>query len=286
VFWVSEVKLMLGKLKLLVRQRHYFLSKLGIYAAPRQPLANFPSGMTVTHIANTGITAIDNFCSPEEAQHFINTAGSRIKPSVVVENEKKLVKSEGRTSQDAFMHLSNSDEIFQNVVFRAASIFGLPVSHCDKVSITRYAEGEYYKAHLDYDDSYFADRMYTCLIYLSELDESQGGGTWFARLNLLARPKLGRAICWVSTDPDGKRHPETHHAALPPVGSGVEKWVVQLWFRGYPASRNVPQPQPRPGIQGQPLTETDPLPEGVRHSGDLNYDNAYSMPGRDATTAG
>jgi len=273
-------------LKRWVRQRHYYLAKLGFYNPPRQPLANFPDGMCITRIANTGITAIDNFCTPEEARHFIGTAGHNVRPSVVVEGEKKLVLSAGRTSQDALMHLSNSDQVFRDVVFRAASVFGLPVTHCDMVSITRYAEGEYYKAHLDYDDSYFADRMYTCLIYLSELDDSQGGGTWFTRLNLLARPKLGRAICWVNTDPDGKRHPETHHAALPPVGADVEKWVVQLWFRGYPVNSNTPLPQPLAGIQGQPLSDTDLLPEGVRHSGALNYENAYSIPGGDDTAAG
>ena len=276
---------MLGRLKLWVRQRHYYLSKLGFFKVPRQPLANFPDGMRITHIANTGITAIDNFCTPEEARHFIETAGSKITPSAVVEGEKKLVQSAGRTSQDAFMHLSNSDQIFRDLVFRAASVFGLPVTYCDKVSITRYAEGEYYKAHLYYDDSYFADRMYTCLIYLSELSDGQGGGTWFAKLNLLARPKLGRAICWVNTDPDGKRHPETHHAALPPIGADVEKWVVQLWFRGYPATSQTPLPEPQPGIKGQPLTAADVLPEGVRHSGDLNYENAYSIPGRGDTPA-
>ncbi len=274
---------MLGKLRQLYRQRYFYLSRLGVYRTPRQPLANFPDGMQVTRIANTGITAIDNFCTPEEAQHFIDTAGQRISPSTVVEAEKKLVQSAGRTSQDAFMHLSNSDEVFQNVVFRAASLFGLPVTYCDKVSITRYGEGEYYKAHLDYDDSYFADRMYTCLIYLSELTDEQGGGTWFTQLNLLARPKLGRAICWVNTDPDGTRHPESHHAALPPVGDGVEKWVVQLWFRAYPATPQTPRPQARAGVQGQPLQPDDVLPDGVRHSGDLNYDNAYELPS-DRTT--
>ncbi|MDG2156234.1 MAG: 2OG-Fe(II) oxygenase [Gammaproteobacteria bacterium] len=266
------------KLRQWVHQRHYHLFKLGWYKVPRQPLANFPSGMSITHIANTGITAIDNFCTPEEAQHFIATAGSKIEPSSVVVDGDNM-QSAGRTSQSSFMPLGSSDKRLQDLVFRAASVFGLPVSYCERMSITRYGEGEYYKAHFDYGDTFGADRMYTCLIYLSELTDTQGGGTWFSKLNLVARPKLGRAICWVNTDSDGKRHPETHHAALPPVGEGVEKWVVQLWFRGYPATRSMQKPVPRSGIQGEALAPDAVLPEGVKHSGQLTYDNAYTIPG-------
>ena len=271
-------ELIWGKLRQWVQQRHYRLFKLGWYKVPRQPLANFPNGMSITHIANTGVTAIDNFCTLEEAQHFIATAGSNIEPSAVLVDGGKLLQSEGRTSQSSFMPLGSSDATLQNLVFRAASVFGLPVSYCERMSITRYREGEYYKAHFDYDETFEADRMYTCLIYLSELTDAQGGGTWFARLNLLARPKLGRAICWINTDPDGRRHPETHHAALPPVGEDVEKWVVQLWFRGYPKTRGMPRPFPRPGIQGEALAPNAVLPDGVKHSGELTYDNAYTIP--------
>jgi hypothetical protein len=277
----NSVKSIFTKLRQLIRQRHYYLSKRGYYTLPRQPLANFPDGMTIARIGNTGITAIDNFCTAEEAAHFIATAGSDIQPNTVVEDESKVIEHSGRTSKGAFVQVDSKDQQFQNLVFRAASLFGLPVTYCDMVSITRYREGEYYKAHLDYDDSFFADRMYTCLIYLNDLDEDQGGATWFTQLDLLAHPKLGRAVCWVNTDPDGTRHPESHHGALPPVGADTEKWVMQLWFRGYPAARRTPTPIAQPGIVGQRLTEADVLPDGVRLSGDLDYDNAYSIPERE-----
>ena len=276
------IKLLFEKLRRLVRQRYYYLFRYGYFIPPRQPLANFPDGMSVSRVANTGITVIDNFCTAKEADYFIKTAGINVKTSTVVDSERELVQTPGRTSKDAFIQVDTEDEFFQDLVFRAASLFGLPVTHCDKVSITHYAEGEFYKAHLDYDDSFFADRMYTCLIYLNDLEKVQGGATWFTQLDLLVHPKLGRAVCWVNTDPDGARHPETHHAALPPVGADTEKWVVQLWFRGYPASLKTPKPIARPGIVGKRLTQADVLPDGVCLSADLNYDNAYTVPGRNS----
>jgi len=266
---------MLSKIRQFLGKRFFFLSRIGYYQAPRLPLANFPDGMSVTRLADTGVTVVDNFCTRDEAEYFIRSRGGEISRSTIVENEKELKFHAGRTSSDAFIRLTNNEENFQNLVFRAASLFGLPVSYCERVSITRYGEGEYYKSHLDYDNSFHADRMYTCLIYLNDLGSDQGGGTWFSRLNLLASPKLGRAVCWVNTDPDGTRHPETLHAALPPKGEGAEKWVIQLWFRGYPWSKRTPTPVARPAPVGKPLSAADELPAGVSLGDDIDEATVY-----------
>ncbi len=74
----NPVKSIFKKLRQFIGQRYYYLSKRGYYTLPRQPLANFPDGMTIARIGNTGVTAIDNFCTVEEAAHFIATAGSDI----------------------------------------------------------------------------------------------------------------------------------------------------------------------------------------------------------------
>ena len=40
----------------------------------------------------------------------------------------------------------------------------------------------------------------------------------------------------------------------------------------------MPRPVPRPGIQGEALATNAVLPDGVKHSGELSYDNAYTIP--------
>ena len=101
------------------------------------------------------------------------------------------------------------------------------------------------------------------LVYLNDLDEDQGGATYFRDLNLAVRPKAGRAVIWTNMNPDGSKHMETVHAALPPRGENVEKWVIQLWFRPYtmnPVDMPVEPLQVSPGV---PLTGDEPLPEGT-----------------------
>jgi hypothetical protein len=56
---------------------------------------------------------------------------------------------------------------------------------------------------------------------------------------------------------------ETLHAALPPRGEGIEKWVIQLWFRPYkmtPVKRALRALQTAAGI---PLKGDEALPPGT-----------------------
>jgi len=248
---------------------------MGFYPVPASPLASFPDGLTVTKVANTGLTVVDNFCTAEEAQHFIAQGQGLVERSRIVDENNNLVEHAGRTSHNAFIPVDPKDPVMQAIVFRAASLFGLPISYVEKINFTRYEEGQFYKTHLDFNDSYTADRLYTCLIYLNDLDVEQGGGTWFPSLNLVATPKLGRAVTWMNKNPDGSGHFESHHAALPPKGAGNEKWVIQLWFRPYPYSSYAAEPLAESVATGQALSEADALPGGVQLAGDLDESNAY-----------
>ena len=91
------------------------------------------------------------------------------------------------------------------------------------------------------------------LIYLNDLDEGQGGATYFRDLNVAVKPKQGRAVCWTNTNPDGSVHRETLHAALPPEGEDAEKWVIQLWFRPYRMHKIKPKLEPLQTQAGVPL---------------------------------
>ena len=157
----------------------------------------------------------------------------------------------------------NKDPALLPLLYRAGMLLGLPFTNVETVYVTRYREGEYYKAHNDFYEGFDGDRLYTTLIYLNDLEPDQGGGTVFDQLNIGVKPKLGRAVIWTNTNPDGSSHQETRHEAMP-VKNGGEKWVIQLWFRKYPMisipDSLIEAPQT---AKGEALTGEEILPAGA-----------------------
>jgi len=234
----------------------------------RRPVDYLPAGFKVHQVADTGVSVIDNFCTPEEAANIIEKARPLLYRSrIVIGNES--VEDAYRTSSTASVHgPGRTDPQLLPLLYRGAMLLGVPHTHVETVFVTRYSAGEYYKAHEDFFPGFHGDRLYTVLIYLNDLTPEQGGGTTFEKLNIGVSPKLGRAVSWTNRNPDGTGHPETVHEALPVQEDG-EKWAIQLWFRRYeliPDGRNEiagPEPDPK-----SPIPADVELPEGVFRLGD------------------
>ena len=188
----------------------------------------------------------------------------------------RQIKDAYRTSQTAIVYDPyNKDPAVLPLLYRAGMLLGLPYENVETVFVTRYREGEYYKAHEDFYAGFDGDRLYTVLIYLNDLTPEQGGGTVFDKLNIGVSPRCGRAVIWCNTNPDGSHHPETRHEAQP-VLQGAEKWVIQLWFRNYrmidvPAE-NVLTPQTE---RGRPLQGSEELPPGAWAPGEVEPDSPF-----------
>jgi 2OG-Fe(II) oxygenase superfamily len=246
-------------------RRHYYLSKLVSYPVPAAPLYQLPQGFSVHVIADTGIKVIDNFCTAEEADYLVGLARAQLSKSQVI-MEGQPVDDPGRTSwHSVVFHRHHQDRKILPIIERGAMLTGVPVDHAEQIYVSRYAEGQLYHGHYDMAQHDFmtSHRLCTMLIYLNTLDEDQGGATYFRDLNVAVKPTLGRAVCWTNMNPDGSPHMETMHAALPPVGEGVEKWVIQLWFRPYqmhPIKYEVETLQMHPG---KALSGNETLPDGV-----------------------
>ena len=225
----------------------YFGAKLFGLRVPVFPLMHLPDGFTVQKVGETGLSLVENFCTEDEAQHLINLARTRLRRSRITIGNKQ-VQDDYRTSQTAIVY----DPFHERRGGHSAAAPCRYVAwfarnaNVETVFVTRYGENEYYKAHQDFYPGFDGDRLYTVLIYLNDLAEDQGGGTVFEQLNIGVRPKLGRAVIWTNTNPDGSHHEETTHEALP-VTNGGEKWAIQLWFRAYemieipPGMIEVPQ---------------------------------------------
>ncbi len=210
------------------------------------------------------MSVVDNFCTPDEAQQVIELARNKLGRSGVIVNQRPALH-EKRTSETAIVF----DEMHQEpgvlpLLYRGAMLMGVPFNFIDPVSVTRYQDGERFDSHFDWGVGFLADRAYTVLIYLNDLEEGQGGETVFEGLNFAVRPRCGRAIAWTNKNPDGTVHRETEHSGRPV--HGAEKWVIQLWFRRYKrfTARMGKEQQEMPqGRTGAPLRREESIPDGI-----------------------
>lgn len=247
-------------ISLLVRQRR---SAHHIPMIPEPPAWQFPAGFTIKEVGETGIRLVDNFCTAEEAAAIIEIGRQTVSPSTVIGPSGESILHDYRTSSDTFVFLRNADPVLLDIVYRASSLLGLPMSHSEPVSLTRYRSNEHYKAHLDHDGSLKADRLYTVLLYLNDLTVEEGGGTMFEELNIVTQPVRGRAMLWVNSDRNRTPLKETVHSSLPVTRDGAEKWVAQMWFRTYQHSIKA-RPVERADVPpGTPLTKGANLPNGI-----------------------
>jgi len=220
-----------------------------------------PDGFSIHRLAATGVIAVDNFCTEEEALYLIDKARGRLQPSTVVNPDTDgLVYNTHRKSADAGVYdLFDKDPLAYRFVERAAMLLGVPVDHAESFPVTYYDNGDYFKEHMDAFPSFNGDRQYTVLVYLNEVGDDNGGETIFTNLGIVSKPRFCRAIIWRNYLNDGSVNELSKHSAQP-LKEGAEKWVVQLGFRRYPMFKG-------PGLQGepklQPLGSTDELPEGV-----------------------
>jgi len=256
-------------------QRNYYLARWFGIKVPVFPLVHLPDGFSVQHVGKTGLALTENFCTADEADYLIEKARNLLVDSrIVIDN--KPVKDSYRTSQTAMVFDPfHKDPSLLPLLYRGAMLLGVPHSHVETIFVTRYRSGEYYKAHEDFFAGFHGDRLYTILIYLNDLRDDQGGETVFEKLNLAVRPKLGRAVAWTNTDPDGSVHPETRHEAMP-VAEGTEKWAIQLWFRNYEMIKIADELGSTPQTaRGEPLSGDEVLPDGVSAPGEFSADTPY-----------
>ncbi|MEW5317239.1 MAG: hypothetical protein WDW38_008556 [Sanguina aurantia] len=191
-----------------------------------------------------------NFLSEAEARHVAGMAATSMKRSSVVGPNGSAVFDDYRTSFGTFL-LRGADPIISSIQQRVAAWTHVPAIHQEDMQVLRYANGQYYHAHMDslINDS---PRQATVLIYLA--DPIAGGETSFpqathwadsampaalgpfskcAQGKVAFRPRRGDALLFWSTHPDGKTEdPFSEHEGCP-VEAGV-KWTATVWVHSVP----------------------------------------------------
>lgn len=199
---------------------------------------------------NDFIYEIDDFIDSDKCKELINKYDKNLEKSFVISNEKI---SNDRTSNQKWISQNQEYEL-NNKILNLVNEFSkskLTINHLEDFQFTKYNPSQEYKGHydvcdikkdvensteckLDYENigSY---RYITVILYLN--DDFQGGETYFNKLNIKIKPKIGKALLFINCilDSDsfdsGKcdRIENSMHSGLS-VKSG-NKYILTKWVR-------------------------------------------------------
>ena len=178
------------------------------------------------------ITYIKNFISQEEAEHLIKLGEEKKQQSMV--DDSNPIQTEMRSSNSAFLNKSQ-DNIVKSIEKRAANYLKINRDRLEPLQVVIYTNKQEYRPHHDYftPDSKLlgtsGNRTDTILLYLNDLDEEDGGSTYFPKLNLRVKPKALDAIHFVNMK-NGNVDENTLHAGEP-ILTDKTKYAINIWVR-------------------------------------------------------
>jgi prolyl 4-hydroxylase len=187
------------------------------------------------------LVVFDNAMSGEEADRLVELGGiTGYELSADVGDKKEdgtytAQTNSGRTSTNAWcIDDCYADPTARVVMDRIANITYTPEMNSEYLQLLRYEEGQFYQIHNDYipyqRQRPQGVRILTFYFYLNDLEEKDGGGTHFPKLNLTVTPRKGRAVLWPSilSKSPNRKDTRTDHQAMP-VLSGV-KYGANAWI--------------------------------------------------------
>jgi len=187
------------------------------------------------------VLQLTSFITPEECQelkHIVDSQGMQR-----AENSVRCVSVAVLSTPSA---LQNA--LVSKMRARAAELVGLTAGHCEPLHCVRYTTGEEHEAHYDFvqdvdvrhamslPDPLASDSMLlggqrhcTVLLYLTSLQDGDGGETHFDHMGISVTPDQGAALIWPNVGLDGRPNPLSMHRSKPLVAT--EKMVVNAWLR-------------------------------------------------------
>ncbi|KAG2496026.1 hypothetical protein HYH03_005948 [Edaphochlamys debaryana] len=194
-----------------------------------------------------------HFLSPEECDHLIDLATSRLSRSQVVGPANDTIDPI-RTSYSASIGYRETKTVAA-IEARIARWTHLPEQHQEPMEVLRYINGQKYDAHWDwFDENELEDgsnRMATVLMYLSDVEDHAGGETalplavpldWgvqgvedkgfsecASKMGISVRPRKGDVLLFWDMDAGGQV-PDRHalHASCPTFKGS--KWTATKWI--------------------------------------------------------
>ena len=186
------------------------------------------------------IIKLRRFINTEEIRALMKLGEDKFERSTIVISGE-LVESTTRTSETAYItydgHFENYEKPIENILNKVCYLVGCHRSQIESMMLVKYKKGKYYDEHWDFFKKEHEDimgkakqRMATFFVYLTILDDNEGGENEFPKLNLRIKPSKGAAVFWWNMDPDGKLLRKTLHQGNPVLGDTI-KYGLNIWIR-------------------------------------------------------
>ena len=185
------------------------------------------------------IIYIENFITPEQANHLIKLSDQIKRPSTIdtKDNPYTLVNNV-RSSESA--HLGKArDKLVKEIEDSACDYVGLNTHYLEPMQVVVYEKGQKFNEHYDFfgEDSQDlhvrGNRNKTILVYLNDIPVEEGGATLFSKIGLKIQPKAYSAVYFENMN-DGKVDYNTLHAGLELKSDSLKKYAINIWFREKP----------------------------------------------------
>lgn len=166
--------------------------------------------------------------TPDECAHIVQLAQPFLIPSIVVDPATgRQIPHPVRTSSGAVLGPLQMDMVVEALNRRIAAVTGTRAEQGEPLTVLHYRPGQQYRLHHDCLPGEPNQRVTTLIAYLN--DSYTGGGTRFAALDTAVQGRIGDAVHFANTGPDGGVDQRSRHAGMP-VLTG-EKWVCTRWIR-------------------------------------------------------
>jgi len=199
------------------------------------------------------VLSIDNFFTDEECDRYIEASlnHKQSKGNVMMSRSPTVGKDAAAKAQRTSTTFYHMYKCVPELMSRASRLLGLSdIHHWEEPQTVRYRRNEKFTWHLDalgpmeQQQSSAGQRTATLLVYLTSLQDKEGGATLFRDLGqaderyLRVQPRKGSALLFFPAAggiPDCPFDIRTLHSGqVVAEDSENDKWIAQLWLRQKP----------------------------------------------------
>lgn len=199
-------------------------------------------------LSQSPILILDNFIESSDCDKIIESAEGRFKISKVTRSA--IVDTSIRLSESFLFEKSENPTVVK-IENKVCQVLNISLDKLERLQVTKYSKNNFYTKHYDFSaqnvnkDRYSNnDRVHTIIVYLNDLDEVDGGATYFHNHKIRVYPFKGRGIYFTNKFPNTEENqyytniqgynPNYNLMSLhqgEPVLTDKIKYVMNIWIR-------------------------------------------------------